>query len=95
MSETRDPNELMGAAQDIAPLAWVINEIRTSLGDAVASVKAFLGAKQDLDRLRHARSNVHQANGALQLLDLRGGTRNAHLDHTNAVGQPQQFLRVG
>src|SRR6267154_227364 len=29
-----------------------------------------------------------------ELLDLRGGTRNAHLDHTNAVGLPQQFLRV-
>jgi chemosensory pili system protein ChpA (sensor histidine kinase/response regulator) len=72
MSETRDPNELMGAAQDIAPLAWVINEIRTSLGDAVAGVKAFLGTKEDVDSLRNARSNVHQANGALQLLDLRG-----------------------
>src|SRR5258706_14638266 len=72
MSEARDPNELMGAAQDIAPLAWVINEIRTSLGDAVAGVKAFLGTKEDVDSLRNARSNVHQANGALQLLDLRG-----------------------
>jgi chemosensory pili system protein ChpA (sensor histidine kinase/response regulator) len=72
MSETRDPNQLMDAAPDIAPLAWVIDEIRTSLGDAVTGVKAFLGAKQDLDSLRNARNQVHQASGALQLLDLRG-----------------------
>ncbi len=72
MSETRDPNQLMDAAPDIAPLAWVIDEIRTSLNDAVGGVKNFLGAKQDLDSLRNARNQVHQANGALQLLDLRG-----------------------
>jgi chemosensory pili system protein ChpA (sensor histidine kinase/response regulator) len=72
MSETRDPNQLMDAAPDIAPLAWVIDEIRTSLNDAVGGVKTFLGAKQDLDSLRSARNQVHQANGALQLLDLRG-----------------------
>jgi chemosensory pili system protein ChpA (sensor histidine kinase/response regulator) len=72
MSETRDPNQLMDAAQDTAPLAWVIDEIRTSLNDAVNGVKTFLGAKQDLDSLRNARNQLHQANGALQLLDLRG-----------------------
>jgi len=72
MSETRDPNQLMDAAPDIAPLAWVIDEIRTSLNDAVGGVKTFLGTKQDLDSLRNARNQVHQANGALQLLDLRG-----------------------
>lgn len=72
MSETRDPNQLMDAAPDIAPLAWVIDEIRTSLDDAVGAVKTFLGTKQDIDSLRNARNQVHQANGALQLLDLRG-----------------------
>ncbi|MFZ5538178.1 MAG: hypothetical protein ACOY5V_00370, partial [Pseudomonadota bacterium] len=72
MSETRDPNQLMDAAPDIAPLAWVIDEIRTSLNDAVGAAKTFLGTKQDLDSLRNARNQVHQANGALQLLDLRG-----------------------
>jgi chemosensory pili system protein ChpA (sensor histidine kinase/response regulator) len=72
MSETRDPNELMDAAQDLAPLAWVIDEIRASLGAAVSGVKTFLGSKQDLDALRNARNHIHQANGALQLLDLRG-----------------------
>ncbi|MFN9679961.1 MAG: hypothetical protein ACK58C_20635, partial [Betaproteobacteria bacterium] len=70
MSEWRNPNALMGAAQDIAPLAWVIDEIRGSLGQAVESVKAFLANKQDAEPLRNARNQVHQAHGALQLLDL-------------------------
>ncbi|HEX7156144.1 MAG TPA: hypothetical protein VF229_02955, partial [Burkholderiaceae bacterium] len=72
MTESHDPNQLVGAAQDIAPLAWVIDEIRTSLTEATSSVKTFLGNKQDLDSLRNARNHVHQTNGALQLLDLRG-----------------------
>src|SRR4030095_13745193 len=72
MPETHDPNQLVGAAPDIAPLAWVIDEIRTSLTDAVNGLKAFLANKQDVDSLRNARNQVHQANGALQLLDLRG-----------------------
>ena len=57
---------------NIAPLAWVIGEIRTSLAQAADALDAFLGHKQELDRLRNAREQVHQANGALQLLDLRG-----------------------
>lgn len=72
MAERHDPYQLVGAAPDIAPLAWVIDEIRTSLTDAVNGMKAFLANKQDVDSLRNARSQVHQANGALQLLDLRG-----------------------
>ena len=72
MAERHDPNHLVGAAPDIAPLAWVIDEIRSSLTEAVNGLKAFLASKQDVDSLRNARSQVHQANGALQLLDLRG-----------------------
>jgi chemosensory pili system protein ChpA (sensor histidine kinase/response regulator) len=72
MTETNDPNQLMDVAPDTAPLAWVIDEIRTSLGQAVNGIKTFLGSKQDLDSLRNAASQVHQANGALQLLDMRG-----------------------
>ena len=72
MSETRDPNELTGAAPDMAPLAWVIDEIREALGRAANSVKAFAGQKEDLDSLRAGRAQVHQTHGALQLLDLRG-----------------------
>ena len=35
MPERHDPNQLVCAAPDIAPLAWVIDEIRTSLTEAV------------------------------------------------------------
>jgi chemosensory pili system protein ChpA (sensor histidine kinase/response regulator) len=72
MAERHDPNQLVGAAPDVAPLAWVIDEIRTSLGEAVGGLKAFVANKQDVDSIRNARNQVHQANGALQLLDLRG-----------------------
>ncbi|HQR72200.1 MAG TPA: Hpt domain-containing protein [Burkholderiaceae bacterium] len=72
MAERHDPNQLVGAAPDVAPLAWVIDEIRTSLTEAVNGLKAFLANKQDVDSLRNARNQIHQANGALQLLDLRG-----------------------
>jgi len=72
MTEKHDPNQLMDVAPDIAPLAWVIDEIRVALTQALEGLKTFLGAKQDLDTLRNASSQVHQAHGALQLLDLRG-----------------------
>ena len=72
MTEIHDPNQLVGASQDVAPLAWVIDEIRAAFGHALAGVRAFLGNKQDLDSLRDARNQIHQSNGALQLLDLRG-----------------------
>jgi chemosensory pili system protein ChpA (sensor histidine kinase/response regulator) len=72
MTEIHDPNQLVGTSQDVAPLAWVIDEIRTAFGHALAGVRAFLGNKQDLDSLRDARNQIHQSNGALQLLDLRG-----------------------
>jgi chemosensory pili system protein ChpA (sensor histidine kinase/response regulator) len=72
MTEIYDPNQLVGASQDVAPLAWVIDEIRTAFGHALAGVRNFLGNKQDLDSLRDARNQIHQSNGALQLLDLRG-----------------------
>jgi chemosensory pili system protein ChpA (sensor histidine kinase/response regulator) len=72
MTEIYDPNQLVGASQDVAPLAWVIDEIRTAFGQALAGVRNFLGNKQDLDGLRDARNQIHQSNGALQLLDLRG-----------------------
>ena len=72
MAEKHDPNQLVGAAPDIAPLAWVMDEIRHSLNEAVNGLKAFVASKQDVDSLRGARNQIHQANGALQLLDLRG-----------------------
>ena len=70
--EIHDPNQLVGASQDVAPLAWVIDEIRSAFGHGLAGMRAFLGNKQDVDSLRDARNQIHQSNGALQLLDLRG-----------------------
>jgi chemosensory pili system protein ChpA (sensor histidine kinase/response regulator) len=72
MSETRNPIEFSGASQDIAPLAWVIDEIRGSLTAAAEALGRFVENRQDLQPLRDARNQVHQANGALQLLDMRG-----------------------
>ena len=71
MSETRNPNELSGTAQDIAPLAWVIDEIRGSLTAAAEALGRFVENKNDGQPLRDARNQVHQANGALQLLQAR------------------------
>jgi len=74
-----DPTQSMEAAapdgapaQDVAPLAWVIGEIRGSLGEAIKAAKGFLASKSDVDAIRSAREHVHQVTGALQLLDLRG-----------------------
>ncbi len=72
MTETRDPNQIVEAAPDVAPLAWVLGEIRTALAQATTGVQTFLGSKHDVESLRGARNYIHQANGALQVLDLRG-----------------------
>ena len=42
MSETRNPIELSGPSQDIAPLAWVIDEIRGSLTAAAEALGRFV-----------------------------------------------------
>jgi len=72
MSEARDPNPIVEAASDVAPLAWVLGEIRTALTQATIGAQTFLGTKHDIEALRGARAQIHQANGALQMLNLRG-----------------------
>jgi len=80
MTQARTPVRADGAAPeaapralpDMAPLAWVVDEIRSSLTEAVHAAKAFLGNKADTDSLRVATEQVHQVSGALQLLNLRG-----------------------
>ncbi|HYA65371.1 MAG TPA: hypothetical protein VEE84_01695, partial [Burkholderiaceae bacterium] len=77
MTQSTESAESLAPAStttDVAPLAWVIDEIRSSLSEALSSVKGFLGNKGDVDRLRSASGQVHQVSGALQLLDLRGVT---------------------
>ncbi len=63
------------AAADATPLEWVRGEIRGSLAEAAQQVRAFLVAKTDPAPLRAARDHLHQVNGALQMLDLRGVTQ--------------------
>ncbi len=75
MTQVTESDDLAGTGggmPDVAPLAWVIDEIRSSLSQAVASAKGFLANKADVDGLRTASEHVHQVSGALQLLDLRG-----------------------
>lgn len=72
MSETHNQDELAHSAPDMAPLAWVIDEIRQSLGHAAKSIERFAQQTNELEHLRAARNLVHQTHGALQLLDLRG-----------------------
>ena len=68
---------LSQGAQDnvnTGPLSWVMGEIREALNRSKA---ALLGAAtQDTDAqttaLRHARSHLHQAHGALQIVDIDG-----------------------
>ena len=73
-TESTDSAVLAPTTTDVAPLAWVIDEIRASLSEALSLIKGFLGNKADVDRLRGAGGQIHQVSGALQLLDLRGPT---------------------
>ena len=75
MTESTNPTAAPRAAPDSAPLEWVRGEIRSSLAEAAQQVRAFLVAKTDPTPLRAARDHLHQVNGALHMLDLRGVTQ--------------------
>jgi chemosensory pili system protein ChpA (sensor histidine kinase/response regulator) len=66
------PQQLIESVPDVAPLAWLSGEIRTATEAAVAGLREFLGTKSNVEALRGARAQVHLANGALRMLDLRG-----------------------
>mgnify|MGYP003912887491 CR=1 FL=1 len=59
---------------DTGPLSWVIGEIRDALGRSKASLLEALALDQDEQStaLRQAKSYLHQAHGALQIVDLDG-----------------------
>ena len=59
-------------ALDIGPLSWVIDEVRASLGNSIAALKAFAGNSHDATQLKYAKTHLHQAHGALQIVDLDG-----------------------
>ncbi|WP_334188011.1 Hpt domain-containing protein, partial [Noviherbaspirillum sp.] len=59
---------------DTGPLSWVMGEIREALGRSKAAL--YEAAAQDAEAqsttLRHAKSYLHQAHGALQIVDVDG-----------------------
>jgi chemosensory pili system protein ChpA (sensor histidine kinase/response regulator) len=62
-------------AKDLSTLSWCLGEIRESLERAGADLEQQLRAEDGaLDRLRAARGWLHQAHGALALVDLEGVT---------------------
>ncbi|HEY8607305.1 MAG TPA: Hpt domain-containing protein [Noviherbaspirillum sp.] len=59
---------------DTGPLSWVIGEIREALNRSKTAVQEAVtqDAETRLTTLRHAKSYLHQAHGALQIVDVDG-----------------------
>ncbi|MDB5918413.1 MAG: hybrid sensor histidine kinase/response regulator, partial [Massilia sp.] len=59
---------------DTGPLSWVIGEIREALGRSRAALDeaALRGADARATSLQHAKTHLHQAHGALQMVDVEG-----------------------
>ena len=59
---------------DTGPLSWVMVEIRESLNRSRAALQEALtqDAETQVTTLRHAKSFLHQAHGALQIVDVDG-----------------------
>ena len=74
--------ELELAANDLGPLAWVLDELKKSLDSAAKALKRFVRdaeaargsdlAALDSSQLRIARQQLHQAVGALEMVGLQG-----------------------
>jgi chemosensory pili system protein ChpA (sensor histidine kinase/response regulator) len=72
MGEMTAPQPLIEPGPDAAPLAWLAGEIRLATDAALAGLRRFLADKAEPDALRDAIARVHEAGGALRMLDLRG-----------------------
>ena len=59
---------------DTGPLSWVIAEIRDALERSRAAVAEARekGGDAAVTSLQHARTHLHQAHGALQMVDVEG-----------------------
>lgn len=59
---------------DTGPLSWVIGEIRDALARASTSLREAAGRSPEAQPtlLLHAKTHLHQAHGALQLVDVEG-----------------------
>src|SRR3954471_12413710 len=59
---------------DTGPLGWVMGEIREALGRSGAALSdaTALAGDAQADSLKHAKAYLHQAHGALQMVDVDG-----------------------
>ncbi|CAG0993320.1 type IV pili sensor histidine kinase and response regulator,chpA; chemosensory pili system protein ChpA (sensor histidine kinase/response regulator) [Burkholderiales bacterium] len=55
---------------DLGPLSWVQGEIDQAIARGLESLAAFRGSPGDETALKHARTHVHQAAGAIQMVGL-------------------------
>jgi chemosensory pili system protein ChpA (sensor histidine kinase/response regulator) len=55
---------------DLGPLSWVQNEIDQAIGRGLESLGAFRANEKDVASLKHARTHIHQATGAIQMVGL-------------------------
>ena len=79
-TNTIAPGESELAADDLGPLAWVLDELRKSLDGASKALRRFVRdaelargsdlAEIDASHLRIARQQLHQAVGALEMVGL-------------------------
>ncbi|PQP01055.1 hybrid sensor histidine kinase/response regulator [Massilia phosphatilytica] len=62
---------------DTGPLSWVIGEIRDALGRSAKALQDAAGRSVEAQPtlLLHAKSHLHQAHGALQMVDVAGVER--------------------
>lgn len=69
---------------DTGPLSWVMVEIREALARSKTALFEAGGraAEDQATQLQHARSHLHQAHGALQMVDLDGPTQLTRLAET-------------
>ncbi len=66
--------DLLQDSFDTGPLSWVIGEIRDSLARSKAAILEGVSADDEgkSTLLAHAKSYLHQAHGALQIVDVDG-----------------------
>ncbi len=57
---------------DTGPLSWVMSQLREALNKSLESLRAFAANPEDTSALKIARNHLHQAHGALQIVNLEG-----------------------
>ncbi len=69
-----NPSSQRMPAFDTGPLSWVIGEIRDALGRSGTALRDAAGRSLEAQPtlLLHAKTHLHQADGALQLVDVEG-----------------------